>query len=176
MGDASRVVSLVALAVSVASVCFAGGVWWTNREKLRLDLYNRRFEVYSRTLDFYHALLEWKPTEQEKSETSLRDSPELRTAQRAFIKASREARFLFDAVSGIQNQLEQMHNDSIAIIGYLRDFLPKLIGGPTFATENKKCDECWNRIHNGIPALEQKLSLYLDFHTLLNWGGKTNSR
>lgn len=172
----STVVALIALAVSVASVCLAGAVWWTNREKLRLDLYNRRFDVYSRTLDFYHALLEWKPTEREKSETSLRDSPELRTAQRAFIKASREARFLFDAASEIQNQLEQVHSDSIAIIGYLRDFLPKLIGGPMFVTENKKCDECWNRIHSAIPALEQKLSLYLDFHTLLNWGSKTSSR
>jgi hypothetical protein len=158
-----------ALAVSVVSASFASAAWWTNREKLRLDLYNRRFDVYSRTLDFYHALLEWKPTELEKTETSLQDSQALKTTQRNFIKAGREAGFLFDDASGIQKQLEQMHADSIGIIGFRRDLIPKLIGKPEFASENKKCDECWKRLHDAIPSLEQKMSLYLDFHTLLSW-------
>jgi len=165
---------MIALAVSAASLCVAGLAWWINRERLRLDLYNRRFDVYSRTLDFYHALIEWKPTDLERTQTSLQDSPQLRNAQKAFIKGSREAQFLFDDASGILKQLEQVHTDSIAIIGYLRDSLPKLIGGPALATENEKCETCWNRVHNAIPSLEQKLSGYLDFHTLSNWGRKRN--
>ena len=79
-------VAWIALAVSAGSACFAGVASWTSRERLRLDLYNRRFEIYSRTLDFYHALLEWKPTESERMTTSLQDSPELRTTHRVFIK------------------------------------------------------------------------------------------
>jgi hypothetical protein len=71
--------------------------------------------------------------------------------------------------------MEQMHTDSIAVIGYLRDLLPKLPAGPGFVKENAKCDECWNRIHNAIPSLEEKLSPYLDFHSLLTWG-RTNPR
>jgi hypothetical protein len=162
-------VAWIALAVSVVSACFAGVASWTSRERLRLDLYNRRFEVYSRTLDLYHALLEWKPTETERMTTSLRDSPELRTTQRAFIKASREAQFLFKDVSGIKKQLEQIHSDSIRIIGYLRDFLPKLNGRPEFISANQECDECWKRFHEAIPSLEEKMSEYLDFHALLAW-------
>jgi hypothetical protein len=103
MCDVSSAIPWIALAVSVVSVCFAGAAWWTSREKLRLDLYNRRFDVYSRTLDFYHALLSWEPTELEKAKTSLLDSPELGNTQKSFIKASREAQFLFDDDSGYRS-------------------------------------------------------------------------
>ena len=170
MCDKNSLASSIAIAVATASAFFAGAAWWMSREKLRLDLYNRRFDVYSRTLDFYHALLGWKPTVAEKKETSLEDSLELRMTQRAFIKASREAGFLFDDASGIQKQLEQMHADSIEIIGYLRDFLPKLVGGPDFISANEKCDELLKRFSDAIPSLEQKLSKYLNFHALLVWG------
>ena len=116
-------------AVSVVSACIAGAAWWTSREKLRLDLYNRRFETYSRTLDFYYALSDWTPTELEKASTSLQDSRELSKTQRAFIKASREAQFLFDDGSGIHQLLEQMHKDTVQFIGYRRDIAPRLALG-----------------------------------------------
>jgi len=120
-------------------------------------------------LDLYHALLGWKPTELEKTTTSLQNSPELTTAQRAFIKAKSEAQFLFDDASDIKKQLEQIHEDSIAIIGYLRDFFPKLNTGPEFISANEKCDECGKRFHDSIPSLEKKMSQYLNFHTLRAW-------
>jgi hypothetical protein len=166
----SSTISFIALVVSVASACFAGAAWWTSREKLRLDLYNRRFGIYSRTLDFYHALSGWLPTELEKKEMSLQDSPELWTTQKAFIKANREVGFLFDDDSGIQQQLEQMHTDSIGIIGFLRDLAPTLLGKPELVLANEGCDQRWKRVHDAIPSLEKKLSEYLDFHTLLVWG------
>ena len=162
-------VAWIALAVSAGSACFAGVASWTSRERLRLDLYNRRFDVYSRTLDFYHALLGWKPTELEKATTSLQDSPELRTTQKAFIKASREAQFLFKDASGVKKQLEQIHTDTIGIIGCLRDSLPRLNSAPERILASQQCDECWKRFHEAIPSLEEKMSEYLDFHALLAW-------
>jgi len=160
-------VSVFALLVSVASACFAGFGWRTNHQKLRLDLYNRRFDVYSRTLDFYHALQEWEPTDVEKTTTSLHDSPELRATQRAFIKAKEEARFLFDDDAGIHGQLEQMHKDTIGIIGYKRDYAPKL-GGQTqmIIAAHAEFTERLNRINDAIPALQKALSDYLDFHAV----------
>ena len=155
----------IALAVSAFSVCFTALATWTSREKLRLDLYNRRFDVYSRTLDLYHAMLEWRSTELEKRTTSLQDSAELRVAQKAFIKASREAQFLFKDDSGIKAQLEQIHKDSIGIIGLKRDTLPKL-SGPDFIPFNDECDACLKRFHDAIPSLEDKMSKYLDFHRI----------
>lgn len=161
----TNAVPWIALAVSGLSVCFAGLAFWTSREKLRLDLYNRRFDVYSRTLDFYHALLGWAPTQSEKGTASLQDSPELIATQKAFIKASREAQFLFKDGSGIKTQLEQVHEDSIGIIGLKRDVLPKL-NGPELIPFNEKCDVCWKRFHEAIPSLEGKMSDYLDFHRI----------
>lgn len=163
-----HVVSLVALAVSLASACVAYAVWRTNRERLRLDLYNRRFDIYSRTLDFYHALLKWSPSETEKMSTSLRESPELEEVQRAFIKASREAQFLFDGESGVHKRLEQLSADAMVIIGYKRDVAPKL-DGPESLPENQKFLESWTRVHTAIPLLEQGLSTYLDFHRFTAW-------
>jgi hypothetical protein len=32
------------------------------REKLRLDLYNRRFEIFSSIFDFYNAMIFWEGT------------------------------------------------------------------------------------------------------------------
>jgi len=164
-----NVVPLFALTVSVASACLASAAWWTSREKLRLDLYNRRFDVYSRTLDFYHSLHEWTPTDLEKASTSLQDSAELRKTQRAFIKASREAQFLFADASGIHKRLEQMHADTLFIIGYKRDTAPNLVGQPETISEYQKFAERLKRIEDSIPLLEQELSKYLDFHALSAW-------
>ncbi|MGC2285089.1 MAG: hypothetical protein WA542_07570 [Candidatus Acidiferrum sp.] len=166
MRDVSGAIPWIALAVSVVSVCFAGAVWWTSREKLRLDLYNRRFDVYSRTLDFYHALLGWEPTELETAKTSLRDSPELGNTQKAFIKASREAQFLFDDASGIQKQLEQVHTDTIWVIGYKRDLPRNSLDPSTRISAFNEFTERMNRINASIPLLEEKMSRYLDFHAL----------
>jgi len=51
-----------------------------------------------------------------------------RKAQRAFMKASGEAKFLFDDASGVHKQLEQMPVDTMGIIGYKRNIGPSLNG------------------------------------------------
>jgi hypothetical protein len=76
-------IATVIIAVYVASI--GTFQWFTAREKLRLDLYNRRFEVYLRALDFMQALMMWSSI-----------PPEERQPKRiAFIRATRESRFLF---------------------------------------------------------------------------------
>jgi hypothetical protein len=166
MHNMTNVVPWFALAVSAASAFFAGAAWVTNREKVRLDLYNRRFDVYSRTLDFLHALGVWKPTESEKTSTSLEEHPELWKAQSAFIKASREAQFLFADDSGVHKRLEQMHVDTMGIIGYKRDLAPKLNHPPDMIREHKNFEDRQTRIRESISLLEQEMSEYLDFHAL----------
>jgi|HubBroStandDraft_1064217.scaffolds.fasta_scaffold22041_3 hypothetical protein len=157
-----------AVVISVVSACLAFAAWRTSREKLRLDLYNRRFDIYSRTLDLLHALENWHPSELEKNSTSLQQSPELEQAQRAFVKASREAQFLFDDASGIPKLLEQMHADVIAMIGFKRDIVPKL-RGEAFIAENQKFTERLSRVYAVAPLLEKGMKKYLDFRTLSAW-------
>ena len=74
-------VATVVIAIYVASV---GTVQWlTARDKVRLDLYDRRFDVYTRAIDFMQALMEWTNV-----------TPEDRRAKRiAFISAVRQSRF-----------------------------------------------------------------------------------
>jgi hypothetical protein len=158
----------VAVVISVVSACVAFAAWRTSREKLRLDLYNRRFDIYSRALDLLHILETWQPSEQEKNSTSLQQSPDLEKAQRAFTKASREAQFLFDDASGVHKLLEQMHADVIAVIGFKRDIGPKMRGAE-LAVENQKFTERLSRIYGAAPLLEKGMKKYLDFHALSAW-------
>jgi hypothetical protein len=158
---------------------FTCAAWWTSREKLRLDLYNRRFDIYSRALDFYHALTKWTPTELEKTTTSLQDSPELEKTQRAFIKASREAQFLFDDKDGVHKRLEQMNSDSMGIIGYRRDIAPKqhtLNPSDRLPSETLFSDCLKRFFFDTLPPLEQEMSKYLDFHALSAWGWRHKKR
>jgi hypothetical protein len=157
-----------AVVISVVSACVAFAAWRTSREKLRLDLYNRRFDIYSRTLDLLHILETWNPSEREENSVSLEHSPELVKAQQAFVKASREAQFLFDDASGIHKLLEQMHADVIAVIGFKRDIGPKMRGAE-LVVENQKFTERLSRIYAVAPLLEKGMKKYLDFHALSAW-------
>jgi hypothetical protein len=160
----------LAFAVSLASLFIAASAFWTSREKLRLDLYNRRFDVYSRALDYAHSLDDWIPTDAERASHSLQDSADLERTKRAFIKASRESQFLFKDTSGVHKLLEQMHADSFGIIGHRRDVAPNLGPlGPDALPLCKEFDKRVERFHASIGALEQAMSKYLDFHAVASW-------
>src|ERR1035441_11010452 len=62
------IVRIVPIVTAVATVIVAIYVGWisrqqskTNQEKLRFDLYQRRFEIYLRVLDFHFAI--WQQDE-----------------------------------------------------------------------------------------------------------------
>lgn len=168
---ATRVSAVIAtfgpIVIALASAVFAGFAWWTTKQELRLNLYNKRFEVYSRTLDMFHAIEGWEPTPAEKSATSLEDSSGFFETQKAFIKASREAGFLFGKNSDAQKLLVQMSADVIGIIGYKRDTLPRIGGEREMGTKAyNDFLERLGRIHSTIPKLENALRPYLDFHSI----------
>ena len=68
-----------------AAVSVTGYFAWRQaflaREKLRLDLYNRRFETFSSLFDFYNAMIYWKGT------------PEQTAARTKFFRACQECGF-----------------------------------------------------------------------------------
>jgi hypothetical protein len=92
----------VAFITSVATVCIATFVaiiafnqWRINRDKLRLDLFNRRFDVYLRVLDYYQELFNGNGAPDAAITTS-------------FLKAVRESRFIFPKASGVHQFLEEL--------------------------------------------------------------------
>jgi hypothetical protein len=89
--------------------------------------------------------------------------------QIAFIKASREAQFLFDDASGIHKLLEQAHSDSVWVIGYKRDIAQHPAEPQQMIASYNEKEFHRQRFDDAIPLLEKKLAKYLDFHSLYAW-------
>jgi hypothetical protein len=83
--------------IALFVACIGYRQWKTNQEKLRLDLYNRRFDIFVRVLDYYQDIF----AERSDIETHLQ-------TRQKFIKAVRESRFLFPKSSSIHPHLEEM--------------------------------------------------------------------
>jgi len=171
MAGNSPVLLVSTLIVSAISAFASIAAWWVNHEKLRLDLYNRRFDVYRRTLAFYHELEAAEKGPPEQGKTAWVDSPELRQMQLAFISAYRESQFLFDDGSRIFDLLKQMHSDSIGMIGHIRYIIPNVSSlGPIASID--AYNDYMSRLHRveaTIPELEKRMSPYLNFHRLSFW-------
>jgi hypothetical protein len=143
---------------AVAATCVAFYVariskrqWQTNQEKLRLDLYQRRFEIYLRVLEFHLALLEWQ------------DEPKLAVLHRPFLKAFCESKFLFPQKSGIHDFLGEYNERAARVRAYK--------GRPDLSNEASPEeraqlaeDQKWMR--NLIGTLDKKLSPYLNFDSI----------
>lgn len=95
--------------VAIYAVWIARQQGRINRDKLRLDLYQRRFHIYESVVAFYAALLGSK--EQMRTD-------EFTQKQMDFIRSVRESRFLFDEASGIHERLEMLSSKYYAIVGY----------------------------------------------------------
>jgi hypothetical protein len=144
------VTALVAICVAV----IAYRQWRTARERLRLDLYNRRFEIYSKVLDFSQALSMWHGT------------PEQMALRAPFIKAFRESRFLFPRSSGVYNLLEEFQEHAMVVMGFedLKPVLQTLDQETMRQYEKRTESQAW--IMSAFEPLEQKMAPYLDFHKL----------
>ena len=124
--------------------------------KLRLDLYNRRFQIFDSIFDFYEALLGWK------------DTPEQRAAQTRFFRAYQESGFLFSNESGIEDMLKRLHEESGKVIGFKEHGEEYISGGVEFYLE--RFNEM-NRVllvdfEAALPKLKAALANYLNFHTV----------
>jgi hypothetical protein len=75
------------------------------KEKLRLDLYDRRFEIFSSIFDFHTAVILWE------------GSPEQQKARQRFFRAYQASGFLFKKESGIEDLLKKVQENGVEIIG-----------------------------------------------------------
>ena len=147
----------LALAVPVLTMLIAASValiayyqWKTNREKLRLDLFQRRFEIYLRVLDFHFAI--WQ-----------KDEPKLNLLHAPFMKAFWESKFLFPEKSGIYDFLDDYNLRTSRVRVYRSQIPPRSDLTPEERAQLIK-DEIW--IKDCIGILEEKLGPYLNFHSI----------
>ena len=162
MCDLNNVISWLAVGISVASLCLAGAAWWTSREKLRLDLYNRRFEIFRAAVDFSNILSVWTGSDEQLA------------ARLLFRRAVIESQFLFSKKSGIFAILSEMQNKSLS-----RFAADQLLARVDRDSMPNKClqaaDESMEALHwilfSAIPELTEKMKPYLNFHRLKVWHG-----
>lgn len=105
--------TLLKFLVAGAPIAISGAVgliaffqWRLARQKLRLDLYNRRYAIYESLLTFYPILIGWK------------GEPEQKAVYDRFFRASKEAKFLFSHKSGIPALFDEMMDDAAYAIGF----------------------------------------------------------
>jgi hypothetical protein len=149
-------ISYFALLVSIMAACAAVYGAYINNEKLRLDLYNKRFEVYSTTIDFYQALMGWKV------------SDENQRIYLKFIKSFLESRFLFKP--DVYKLLGQMRIKADLIIGFKEHAATTYAGMPDeLVKEHKRMLEALADWNKNIDEISQLMLKYLDFQELSPW-------
>ncbi len=122
--------------------------------KLRLDLYNRRFQIFESIFDFYDALHSWKGT------------PEQKAAHTKFFRAYQESGFLFNAE--VEDVLRRLDVESARVIGFKEHSKEFLSGGPEFFSEQFKET---NRVlivefGGALTRLKELMDEYLNFRKI----------
>lgn len=152
--------AVLTLSVSASLAYFAYQQWKTARSKVRLDLYNRRFEVYSAAWDYHVILSFW----QGPNQGAAADHVKQRAAAERFFKAKAEARFLFAEGSNVSKVLEELAKEASGVRGYVE--YSRLSDPPE--ERLRLLNEHDDRVLATIPALMKQLQRnmgpYLNFH------------
>ena len=146
----------ICIAIFVAYIGFRQAT--VSRDKLRLDLYNKRFEIYEASLSFYQAISNYDGSKGEA----------FNATHRAFIKAMKESQFLFSSTSNIHKILQEISNDAFKVIGVKE-------GGEMLANADPVN---FSRMHDDmldtltgfafrIDAIEKAITPYLAFHKIV---------
>lgn len=146
------ITSLVACSVAVIACLQLS----TNRQKLRLDLYNRRFDIYVKTIEFYQALSSYDPL----------NKNEFLEIRKRFSRAVKESQFLFDDASGIFLKLDELHATSFKVSGFKEKGGTVLNAGghKEFLEMSMAADSVLMQFSKEISILEKAFKKYLNFH------------
>ena len=157
MGSLNDTVQSILVGISVPTLCFTVLAWWINREKLRLDLYNKRCEVFRAALDLSNVVIGWSGS-----------APQL-TTYRQFLRALIECQFLFPAKSGVPKILREVNQkfSKVFAVNEIRQRGAHTAMPQEFMKSVLESTDSGNWIlSTAIPQLTEKMKPYLDFHTL----------
>ena len=152
--------STTSLLVSIAVFGVAFSQMKIASAKVKLDLYNRRFNIYQITLDYYFSL--WNdpyPTVTEKSFL--------------FTKAFRESKFLFKDNDNVYKTLEKIHKKGSKIRFYEK-YKYEMEHNLTkdkldLDTLHKTSSEALLELENDLMALENYIQKYIQFNSTSGW-------
>lgn len=145
------VVAVAPILISCAVAAIGYFQYKVNRHKFRLDLYNRRFSVYEKSLTYFQSYYSPAPTD-EFIDSCARD----------FIRIYRESVFLFGEDSAVYKVLTELKDTLSFLIQFDRKFRSK----PYDEDEYKAWSfmkESKQDLHTIMVALEKALLPWLDF-------------
>lgn len=156
----TTVVSIVGGVVGFVALTVAWSQMRIASAKTRLDLYNKRFEIYASTLEYHKTA--WEGTH-----------VEMRLAGHVFIKSFRESQFLFNPTDGIYDVMKAILQNGSTIRHH-----KQMEDGIRNGTEHDQ--EALKALHAAsikardefgehLKTLEEKLGKYLSFHNVRGW-------
>jgi hypothetical protein len=125
------------------------------REKLRHDLFERRWNVFSSIFDYYYAIISWSGTSEQLA------------ARDRFFKAYQESRFLFSKQSGIEGIMKELNEKGGKVIGFKenqQDFRADMDTNIKFFNEVQKIQTF--DFEEGLTKLKSAMAEYLNFHEI----------
>jgi hypothetical protein len=144
---------MVATVTSLVALIVAAFSFFVASERFRLDLYNKRFDIYVRTVRFYQALMTSNQDDEDETVAALRKD---------FIIATRESQFLFSPESGIYDLLNRLNSDSFKITG--QKDMPKGLPVEQILANQEQFSGALTRWNTSIEPLEAMMSPYLNYH------------
>ncbi|WP_256201114.1 hypothetical protein [Stenotrophomonas maltophilia] len=150
----------VTVLLSIATILIALSQMKIASSKARLDLYNKRFAIYTTALEYYQAL--WGKT----------DTP-IKVCEANMIKAFRESKFLFKSSDGIYETLEKI-KDAGAMATGTKERIEKMeretpTDAHAITTSRENRSAALQRFEDNLKTLEQQLEKYLRFNTASGW-------
>lgn len=147
------VVGLIALTVAWSQMRIASA-------KIKLDLYNRRFNIYVAALDYYQSA--WGKTDKNMTE-----------AGSDFVRSFRESVFLFDRSDKIYETLDRIKNHGSAIgldkNANSGENWPMKYDSSAMTILKQRSDLAYEEFEKDLLLLEHQLQKYISFKTISGW-------
>lgn len=144
--------------ISLAVAYIAYRQWRIARQKLRLDLYAKRFAAFEITLRLYQELLNGSGSNKD----------ELEVVHRQFITAKIECRFLFASNSGLSALMEDMNKSAFVIKGCGEMLRVQVASEEMFSEAMSRFHSEQALLESRFQAIESAMSPYLSFRGLVD--------
>lgn len=151
--DVTLYLSIAAALVSLATLTVGYTQMKIASAKVKLDLYNKRFNVYVSALEYYQAF--WD-----------KNGGDLKVKGAEFIKCYRESQFLFSEKSGVYATLTVI-KDSAGVIKIYEEM--KAEGKKDLGELHSKSVTAREKIGNALQTLEKQMAKYIDFKVVRGW-------
>jgi transcriptional antiterminator len=164
-GSSSITIANITLYLSIAAALISGATFTAGYSqmkiasaKVKLDLYNKRFNVYLATLEHYQSAYG-------KVEGSMKSK------SIAFIKCHRESQFLLATNDGIFETLTRIMTNGNAIIVYedsISNSQPNTSSETRYLLHEKSIDARLN-FEKDLLILEKQMAKHIDFSVVRGW-------